>query len=320
MQSQYCNATSRARFVLSRDWRPLLRGLALTLAGLALVSADAWATCTVPNTLTNGQPTDATQVMGNFNALAACLDSNGSVSTGSAGQVGVYNSAGSQISGQSLSNILDSNIGSTQGTLIYRGSSGWQALAPGATHYVLGTNGPGADPGWVPQSGGSGGNKFAVFPGGTSGYSVSASAIANVIHVVNTITVSDLAALFSPVNGATYKMGLAGWNSATSKITGSPTYTASQTVAGTSGAPLYFSFSAPVVLTAGNYVVMLIRTDGTPTTSVGLYYGGGTVWAPQLYMTGSSTVYSLASQAPTTSDVWSYQGGGWWDFALMYSY
>jgi hypothetical protein len=284
-----------------------------------LASGAAHATCTLPNNLTNGQPTDATQVMGNFNALSSCLDSNGSVNTGTAGQVGVYGSSGNQISGQSLSNILDSNIASTQGTIIYRGASGWQALAPGSTHYVLSTNGAGADPGWVPQSGGGGGNNFGFFPNGGSSYSVSASASMNVIHVANTITVSDLAALFSPVSGGTYKMGIAGWDSVNKKITSSPTYTGSQTAASTS-APLYFSFSTPDVVTAGDYAVMMIRTDGTTTTSVSLLYGSGNQWGPQLYMTGTSTVYALASQAPTTSDVWTYEGGGWWDFALMYSY
>jgi len=259
--------------------------------------------------------------MGNFNALSTCLDANGSVSIGSAGQVGVYGSAGSQISGQSFSSVLDSNIGSTQGTIIYRGASGWQALAPGAPHYVLGTNGAGSDPAWVPQSGGGGGNKFGFFPGGTTAYSVSASALMNVVHVANSISVTDLASLFSPVTGGTYKMGIAGWDSVNHKITSTPTYTASQTVAtGATGVPVYFTFSTPTVLTAGDYAVMLIRTDGTTTTSLSLYYGGGTVWGPQVYMFSTNTVYSLTSQAPTTSDVWTSQGGGYWNHALMYSY
>ena len=42
---------------------------------------------------------------------------------------------------------------------------------------------------------------------------------------------SDLAALFSPVTGGTYKMGLAGWDPATRKITSTPVYTGSETVA-----------------------------------------------------------------------------------------
>ncbi len=40
-----------------------------------LVSASTtWAACSVPNTLTNGQTADATQVMGNFNAVVGCVN------------------------------------------------------------------------------------------------------------------------------------------------------------------------------------------------------------------------------------------------------
>jgi len=44
-------------------------------AGLVVSSVSASATCTVPNTLTNGQATDATQVMANFNSLLTCINS-----------------------------------------------------------------------------------------------------------------------------------------------------------------------------------------------------------------------------------------------------
>jgi hypothetical protein len=302
-------------------WRVISRLSQLAVIGSVLVPGAAYATCTLPNNLTNGQTTDATQVMGNFSALSSCLDSNGSVSTGSAGQLGVYNSSGNQISGQSLSNILDSNIGSTQGTIIYRGASGWQALAPGAAHNVLSTNGPGADPAWVPQSGGGGGGKTWAFPNGTGSWSVSAATSMNVVHIATAMSVSDLAALFNPVTGGTYKMGLASWDRVTLKITSAPVYTPSQTVAtGGLGIPLYFSFSTPVSLVPGDYAVMLIRTDGSPTTSMSLLFGGGAFWAPQVSMSSSNTEYSVANQAPTTSDVWASQGNGWWNFALMYSY
>ena len=39
----------------------------------AFVAAPAYAaTCTLPNKVSNGQPTDATQVMANFNTVAGC--------------------------------------------------------------------------------------------------------------------------------------------------------------------------------------------------------------------------------------------------------
>lgn len=45
------------------------------------------------------------------------------------------------------SGTLD-NIGSTRGSLLYRGASGWAALTPGAVTTVLLANGAGADPTW----------------------------------------------------------------------------------------------------------------------------------------------------------------------------
>ncbi|MBA3676735.1 MAG: hypothetical protein H0W74_04950 [Sphingosinicella sp.] len=59
------------------------------LATLALGAALSWssparAACPVPNTLTNGQVADATQVMGNFNALGNCsVSTTGSPANGS---------------------------------------------------------------------------------------------------------------------------------------------------------------------------------------------------------------------------------------------
>lgn len=45
---------------------------AVVLPAMLAVQSPAHASCTIPNTLTNGQVADATQVMANFNALANC--------------------------------------------------------------------------------------------------------------------------------------------------------------------------------------------------------------------------------------------------------
>ena len=45
----------------------------VALAGTSL-SSSAYAACTVPNPISNGQVADASKVMGNFNAVAACVD------------------------------------------------------------------------------------------------------------------------------------------------------------------------------------------------------------------------------------------------------
>jgi len=55
--------------------RLLALALAITLSMFAL-TGRAEAACTVPNSITNGQVADATAVMGNFNALKGCADSN----------------------------------------------------------------------------------------------------------------------------------------------------------------------------------------------------------------------------------------------------
>ena len=48
----------------------------------------------------------------------------------------------------SISSYLDS-FSNTQGSVLYRGSTGWQALSPGTSGYVLQTQGTGADPRWA---------------------------------------------------------------------------------------------------------------------------------------------------------------------------
>ncbi|MQA65949.1 MAG: hypothetical protein GEU76_08615 [Alphaproteobacteria bacterium] len=55
----------------------------LALAALLLTTPKASAQCSVPNTLTNGQLADATQVMANFNALSDCkVDKTTNISPG----------------------------------------------------------------------------------------------------------------------------------------------------------------------------------------------------------------------------------------------
>ena len=110
--------------------------------------------CTaLPYQLTNGQTADATQVMANFNALLACI--NGSVNTGSAGQLGYYATTGNTISGKSLSDLIDSAFGSTRGSILERGASGWALVPPGTSGNVLTSNGPGADPSYLAAVAGS---------------------------------------------------------------------------------------------------------------------------------------------------------------------
>jgi hypothetical protein len=122
----------------------------------AHLPGKAVAQCTLPHTLTNGTPADATQVMANYNALVTCLGNAGVVNGGTIGQIALYNAAGSTISGLSLSDILDQTFSATRGSLLYRGASAWTALPPGTSGFLLQTGGTGADPVWVASGGGGG--------------------------------------------------------------------------------------------------------------------------------------------------------------------
>ncbi len=93
----------------------------IPLALAILASAgSANAACTVPNALSNGQVADATKVMGNFNAVAACADAavqaTGSPTTGA---LSVFSGAASVTSGNLTGDVTTS--GSTATTLAASG-------------------------------------------------------------------------------------------------------------------------------------------------------------------------------------------------------
>lgn len=78
---------------------------------------------------------------------------------GTAGEVLTTNGAGADPAwgavvapSADIQTLLD-GISSTRGTVLYRGASGWAALAPGTAGYFLKTNGSGADPAWAAPSG-----------------------------------------------------------------------------------------------------------------------------------------------------------------------
>lgn len=55
-----------------------------------------------------------------------------------------------------LTAIIDSALGNTQGDILYRDASAWKVLAPGTSGWFLETLGAGANPQWAAVSGGSG--------------------------------------------------------------------------------------------------------------------------------------------------------------------
>lgn len=99
------------------------------LLGAMTFSVPAFAECTVPNVLTNGQVADATEVMDNFNAVAECADTYADASvtptgTPQAGAIAVF-SGPKNITNGNLSGDVSTN-GGTATTLASTG------VAPGS--------------------------------------------------------------------------------------------------------------------------------------------------------------------------------------------
>jgi len=73
--------------------------------------------------------------------------------------------------------ILDA-IGSTRGSVLYRGASGWAILAPGTNGHVLTSNGAGADPSYQAAGGGGGGPTVDTYsPSGAATVDIDLSAV-----------------------------------------------------------------------------------------------------------------------------------------------
>ena len=99
-----------------------------------------------------------------------------------------------------ISSILD-NIGGTQGNVLYRGASAWAALAPSTSGYVLSTQGPGANPQWIPNTAGSVTSVGLALP--VSVFSVTNSPVTSTGTLTGSfVTQSANTAFMGPTTGA----------------------------------------------------------------------------------------------------------------------
>lgn len=130
-------------------WTVLAPGVAgQVLATGGAAANPSWSTVVGTGTVTNvatgtgltGGPITTTGTI----SLAAIADKNllANTSGGSAAPIAT-----------TLSDLIDSAISSTRGSILYRGASGWTNLAPGTSGQFFKTNGAGADPAWASGSG-----------------------------------------------------------------------------------------------------------------------------------------------------------------------
>lgn len=204
--------------------------------------------------------------------------------------------------------ILD-QITATQGSVLFKGATEWQALAPGTSGYVLQTNGAGADPTWVAQSGGGGGGGGKIY-GGLSppNATVSASAFATkgaCITPLKDFAVTELIWQINTITGGEYVAHVLQMNGASTTVVSVMGSSASITTWSVSpNVNLLFEFSSPITLVSGtSYGLVISMTNGGNTYALPLYGAA----AAEAVMLGFPAVQGpgcgIAKANPSAGDV-----------------
>lgn len=126
----------------------------------------------------------------------------------------VNNNSAGVLSTSTLSSLLDSNYGTAQGSVLYRGASGWSELIPGTSGFFLETQGASANPTWAAASGGSG-----CTTGGSAGNMLTASGSGGCVTVTPSTLVNGALSLGSSGTLGSVQMG----NTTSGTVTVQPT-------------------------------------------------------------------------------------------------
>lgn len=172
------------------------------------------------------------------------------------------------------SNVLDM-VGTTQGSVLYRGASNWTALTPGSSGQVLQSNGAAANPSWATISG--------------TGTVTSISAGSGITLSPSPITTTGSVAL-SPINNGTVLANVSGISAAPTGTTPSAVL---DVVGSTQGSVLYRGASNWSALTPGTSGQFL-QTQGAGSTPQ---------WASAVTSSGTSTSGHIASFSGTSGSV-----------------
>jgi hypothetical protein len=207
-------------------------------------------------------------------AIALSFDRTGNVgSTGPAGPTGAPGAGGAPIpnsqliantsgstaapTGTSLSDFLDSALGSTQGTVIYRSGTAWSVLAPGTAGQVLQTGGAAANPSWATPAAATPRNAARMQAQWVSGAAVSNDTVYFVYDAPYNGTINSLT-YFTGNGSFTVAVQINGTN-----VTGL------SAIAVSSATPATATATAANTFTAGQRITAVVTAaTGSPTDAV----------------------------------------------------
>lgn len=189
----------------------------------------------------------------------------------------------------SLNTVLD-GLTTTQGSIIYRGVSGWTALTPGTSGYLLTTNGAGANPSWT-----------AAPASGVTSISFGSTGLTPNTASTGAVTVAGtLGTGYGGTGLTTFTSGGAVYATSTSALT---TGTLPTTAGGTgltsftSGGAVYATSTS--ALTTGTLPATSGGTGNSSYTSGDLLYASSSTGIGKLAIGSANQILSVTSSTPT---------------------
>lgn len=223
------------------------------------------------------------------------------INSGTNGRL-LYDNSG--ILGEStLSALMDTTLGSTQGSVAYRNASGWTSLTPGTSGQVLSTGGAGANPSWQTISGTGTVTNIATGVGLTGGPITTTGTIATTGVLADLAGITwaqgdiiyyngtNLTHLAPGTSGQLLKTNGAGANPTWATVSGTGTVTSVDVSGGTTGLT---TSGGPIT---GSGTITLAGTLGTANGGTNLTtYTQGDL----LYASSSSVISKLAKDTNST--------------------
>lgn len=200
--------------------------------------------------------------------------------------------------GNTLTAVMDAVFGNTRGEVLYRGATGWAALAPGTAGNVLTAGGAGADPAWA--AGGAGGSSSVMWCDSLSGFTASANATLGVyVKPIENFAISELFATMNITSTMVFFAGVYQVNG--SNVITAVTATGAPVTPGVT-APGTFKFPLVASFVAGNtYAICLTRTDGTASSNLPI--SSSSVNGDQMAFRGAPIQYQVSGGNNSTSVV-----------------